>query len=155
MWVLAHIGKIPVEEWLPFLVPVIALYLYGRHHNRRHERALERLPPIEQGLDDHTTRLVLDEWRKAKHEHLTAEHVPLFYPPGPDGASPSELAARTRQNRERVTQQLEDLQELDYLNLDATPNDDEQPCASLTIEGYGVLSTTEQALLAAHGIRPA
>lgn len=44
MAVIAHIGNIPVEEWLPFVVPVVALYLYGRRKDRHRRNEVERLP---------------------------------------------------------------------------------------------------------------
>jgi hypothetical protein len=38
MLVIAHIGKIPVEEYAGFLVPVILLYAYGRAWSRRRRK---------------------------------------------------------------------------------------------------------------------
>ena len=35
MTVLAHIAGIPIQESLPFVVPVVALFLYGRHRTKR------------------------------------------------------------------------------------------------------------------------
>jgi hypothetical protein len=44
--VLAHIGDIPVEEWLPFLVPIIGLYVWGRRRERRGREKVRRLPDV-------------------------------------------------------------------------------------------------------------
>jgi hypothetical protein len=149
MWPPAHIGNIPVEEWLPFLAPIVALVLYGRHRSRQRDRAVRRLPPAEQALDERTIELVQERWGKAGHGELSVEQVPLLYPPGPEGATPAELAARTRTDVETVRRQLEELHELGYLDLEPR-HESEEPRAWLTIDGYSLLSTTEEALLAAH-----
>ena len=55
----AHIGGIPVEEWVPFLIPVLALYFAGRRRNRRRAAAVNRLPDPSEGLDEDATTRVL------------------------------------------------------------------------------------------------
>ncbi len=102
MLVIAHIGKIPVEEYAGFVVPVIALYAYGRAWSRRHRMKLASLPPPSQGLDERTVQLVLARWAEDKHGELGPELVALMYPPGPDGATAAELAQRLGAERASV-----------------------------------------------------
>jgi hypothetical protein len=145
MSVLAHIGKVPVEEWLPFLVPVIALYLYGRRRGRTRRREVARLPEASELLDERSTARVVEEWVKGRHGQAKARHVPLLYPPGPDGATAGELAERTGRDVPAVERLLGELHELGYVELDG-PDGPEQE-VSLTLEGYDLLEVTEAALL--------
>jgi hypothetical protein len=142
MLVIAHIGKIPVEEYAAFVVPVIALYAYGRAWSRRHRRRLASLPPPSQALDERTVQLVLARWA----EDGQAELVVLMYPPGPDGATVSELAQRTGTERASVERGVAELAELGYLESDLG---DGAERLSLTAEGIHLLNITEDALLAA------
>jgi hypothetical protein len=150
--VTAHIGNVPVEEWLPFLFPVLALYLYGRHWTRRRRQALNRLPPASQPLDEHTTGLVISEWAKADHTQVSREHLPLLYPPGPDGATTAELARNVRSDAMTVERLLEDLQELGYVDLEPRETGPADAPGTrrawLTAEGYDLVNVTERALLA-------
>ena len=150
--VIAHIGNVPVEEWVPFLFPVLALYLYGRHWTRRRRQAVNRLPGPGEPLDEDTVALVLAEWAKSDHAEVSREHLPVLYPPGPDGASAAELARRARSDPATVERLLEDLQELGYLDLEEREGRAaELPPARrawLTAEGYDLVSVTENALLA-------
>jgi hypothetical protein len=145
---LAHIGNIPVEEWLPFLFPVLALYLYGRHKLRRRREAVARLPDVGEGLDEATVRRVLERWSATEHNEVTPEHVPLLYPPGPDGMTAADLAARIHSDTAAVVRLLEDLADLGYVELDG-PESLDEPRALLTAEGYDLLNITEEVLLAA------
>lgn len=142
---IAHIGNVPVEEWLPFLVPVLALYLYGRRETRKRRAALRRLPYADASPDDPAVEHVLARWSKAGHAELSREHIPLFYPPGLDGASAAELAARIHSNPAAVEGLLDDLVELGYVDLDDAAGPDRR--AWLTASGYDLVHTTEDALL--------
>jgi MarR family len=143
---IAHIGNVPVEESLPFLVPIVALYLYGRHWHRRRQQALGRLPSAGEPLDDRTFELVAAEWAKADHGEVSREQLPLLYPPGPDGATVGELAARLRSDLETVQRLLDDLQELGYLDLEErAPRAGRR--AWLTDHGYDLVQVTEDALV--------
>lgn len=146
MLVIAHIGKIPVEEYAGFVVPVIALYAYGRAWSRRHRRKLARLPPASQALDERTVQLVLARWAEDKHSELGRELVALMYPPGPDGATAEELAQRIGAERASVERGLEELAELGYLESDFGEGEQR---LSLTAEGIHLLNITEDALLSA------
>jgi DNA-binding transcriptional ArsR family regulator len=144
--VIAHIGNVPVEEWLPFLVPVIALYVYGRHRDRRRTGAVESLPQPAQALDAAATQRVLAEWRSAGHDGPAAEHVALFYPPGPEEMTAAQLALRLGAEAPDVQRLLDSLEELGYVELEAGP-DAGQRRVWLTLSGYDLLLVTETTLL--------
>jgi hypothetical protein len=158
VYVIAHIGNVPVEEWLPFLFPVLALFLYGRHWSRRRRQALNRLPAPGEPIDEGTIELVLCEWAKAGHTDLGYEYVRLLYPPGPDGATALELAGRAHSDPAVVEHLLNELQELGYLDLEeGEPGHAETSRvrrAWLTASGYDLVNVTEKALLAAHTVAP-
>jgi DNA-binding transcriptional ArsR family regulator len=142
---LAHIGNIPVEEWLPFLVPVIALYLFGRRRERRRRAEVEQLPPVEQLLDAPTAERVVATLRAARHGDAAAKYLPLLYPPGPDGMTVAELAAHAHVGPERVERLLDELEELGYVELEGDAGTGQR--VGLTLEGYGLVSATEAALV--------
>jgi MarR family len=143
--VIAHIGNVPVEEWLPFLVPVVALYVYGRHRERR-RRARERsLPQAGEAPDEGTARLVLAHWSAADHRGLGPEHVALFWPPGPEGLTASQLASRLSRTPAEVQRLLERLEQLDYLELEQRDGPDERR-AWLTLRGYDLLVLAESSI---------
>jgi hypothetical protein len=147
MTVLAHIGGIPVQESLPFLVPIVALVIYGRRRGRHRRREVEKLPDAAEMLDERTTARVVEEWAKGRHTDLAARHVALMYPPGPDGASAAELVSRTGQGLDTVSRLLSELHELGYVDLDGSPGPDQR--ATLTLEGYDLLDVAESVLLEA------
>jgi hypothetical protein len=148
MPIIAHLGNLPVEEWLPFLVPVVALYFYGRRKERRRRERVMRLLDAGGPLDDRTTSAVVAEWSAADHEEVSPEHLPLLCPPGPDGRTAAELASRIDRDTATVRGQLEDLAELGYLELDDGEGSHARR-AWLTAEGCDLVNLTEDALLAA------
>ena len=150
----AHIGNVPVEEWLPFVAPVAALYLYGRHRERRRRERVRHFLDAGGPLDDSTVAAVLAEWSAADHKEVSIDHLPLLYPPGPDGVTAAELANRIHRDRDAVRQLLEDLAELGYLEL-AVEKDIDEPRAWLTAEGSDLVNMTEDTLLAASPQAPA
>ncbi len=143
----AHIGGIPVQESLPFVVPVVALVLYGRHRGRRRRREVGRLPDAAEMLDGATVERVLAGWSRSRHGGAAARHVPLFYPPGPDGLTAGQLAKRTGEDQTAVERLLAELHEMGYVELEG-PEGPEQE-VTLTLEGYDLLDTTESVLLEA------
>ena len=143
----AHIGNVPVEEWLPFTVPVIALYLYGRHRDRRRRAAVQRLPDAREVLDEKIVELVLARWAKSRHKHLSAEHLPLLYPPGPDGMTAAELAERVHADPPTVERLLAELEERGYGELEGYAGPELR--VWLTVEGYDLVNVTESVLLTA------
>jgi len=147
MPVIAHIGNIPVEEWLPFVAPVVVLYLYGRHQDRRRRAAVKRLPDARDLLDQPTTDRVLDRWAAKRHTDAHARHLPLLYPPGPDGMTTAALAERAQSDTPTTTQLLTELEDAGYLELDGDPGSTQK--ILLTIEGHDLVNLTEQTILAA------
>ncbi len=147
MPVIAHIGNIPVEEWLPFVAPVVVLVLYGRHQDRKRRAAVQRLPDARDLLDQPTTERVLACWADKKHAEPQARHLALLYPPGPDDTTTTALADRTALDTETITHLLIELEDFGYLELDGDPGSDQR--ILLTIQGHDLVNLTEQTLLAA------
>jgi len=146
---LAHIGKVPVEEWLPFLVPMLALYLYGRRKTKARREALEQLPSRSDQLDPIAVDAVMARWQSSGHT-LSREHLALLFPPGPDERSAGELADQLREDRPAVEGLLRDLERQGYLELDEH-DDFDGPHATLTAKGHDLLDQTERALIEAQG----
>jgi DNA-binding transcriptional ArsR family regulator len=146
--VLAHIGKIPVEEWLPFVVPFVALFIYVRRKERRRRAAMAKLPETSSWLDEAAVARVRQAWQDGDYRGVGEEHLPLLYPPGPDGLSVAEIAARTDTDAGRVERLLDALEEHEYVHLEV--DDGGSPMrAMLTVKGYGLVGATEDALLEA------
>jgi IclR helix-turn-helix domain len=148
MEVIAHIGNVPVEEWVPFVAPVVAVYLFVRRKERRRREALRRLPDPGEALDDKTVERVVADWSAAKHSDVSPAHLPLLYPPGPDGMTAAELANRAGFDTATVERLLEELEDLEYIEIEHRTGFDGQR-AWLTFKGYELLDATEAALLAA------
>jgi hypothetical protein len=147
MPVIAHIGNIPVEEWLPFVAPVVVLWLYGRHRDRRRRAAVQRLPDAHELLDEPTIERVVARWVAKRHSDAQARHLPVLYPPGPDGMTTAALADRAHCDTPTITRLLTELEDFGYLELDG----DQGPAQKilLTIEGHDLVNLTEQTLLTA------
>ncbi len=139
---LAHIGNIPVEEWLPFVVPVVVLYVIGRRATHRRREAVRSLPEASELLDQAIIERVVARWTESRHGNVAARHLPIFYPPGPDGLTATQLAARARCKTSIVEELLHELEELGYIEY-AAPSEP----VSLTVEGYDLLTETEAVLL--------
>lgn len=58
---------------------------------------------------------LLEGLQSAGFVDLTAAHLDVFQYPGPDGARPSDLAARARMSKQSMNQLLRALEELGYL----------------------------------------
>jgi len=155
VFVIAHIGNLPVEETLPFLVPVIALAFWARREDRKRRAALVRVAEAGTWLDEATVDRIVAAWAKAGHGELAREHVPLLSPPALEGASVAQLAARTHSNPATVEPLLDDLADLGYVEFDGADGRDRG--AWLTAEGYTVLHLAEDGILASAGehTRPA
>ncbi len=149
VFVIAHLGKLPVEETLPFLVPVILLAFWARREDRKRRSALTRVADAGTWLDQGTVERIVAGWAKAGHEELSDQHVPLLSPPALEGASVAQLAARTHSNPAGVEPLLDDLADLGYLEFDDAEGRDR--CAWLTAEGYAVLHIAEDGILASAG----
>jgi hypothetical protein len=144
----AHIGNIPIEEWLPFLVPIVGLYFYGRRREQRRRGEVAELPATSEGLDPLVVQRIVEGWREGRYAGVTPDHLPLLYPPGPDGLSVAELLERTGGEEETLRGLLEQLERADYLDLFPEPQSGGLQ-ASLTLRGFGLVDQTEESLLAA------
>lgn len=153
MQTLAHIGNIPIEEWLPFVVPIVLLLLYGRRRERRRRGAVARLPAPEELLDGPVRRRVLAAWEQAGLGGLGDEHIRLLYPPGPDGLSAAEIAERCGCAPEEADRLLDSLEEEGYAELEEREGYEGRR-AWMTFEGFRLMDVTEQALLAALSEQP-
>ncbi len=151
MYPLAHIGGIPVEEWLPFLVPVIAIYVYVRTRERRRRAEVQRVIDAGGTLSDELAARILSEWAATSHGELNEEHVRLMAPPGPNGASAKELAQRVGRDEREVEQLLGDLVELGYVE-EYAPEDGERK-VWLTADGFAIAHVAERAVLASFANR--
>jgi hypothetical protein len=148
LYPLAHIAGIPVQEWSPFIVPLVALYFYGRHREHRRREEVAEIPERSESLHPQVVEQIVAGWRDARYEAVTTEHLPLLYPPGPDGLSVAELAQRTARDEATVTQLLEQLERAEYLDLFPEAESGGMQ-ASLTLRGYGLVDQTEDSLLGA------
>jgi hypothetical protein len=142
---LAHIGGIPVEEWLPFLVPLIAIYAYVRRRERRRRAEVQRVLAAGVALSDELIETILGEWTAARRDELTAEHVRVMAPPGPNGTSAAELARRMHRDERTVARLLGDLAELGYVEEDAPAEGETK--VWLTADGFAVAHMVERAVL--------
>jgi DNA-binding MarR family transcriptional regulator len=116
----------PVAEERPFGPPLIgALLRIPWEAVQRH--MLERLH--ERGFDD-----------------LDAAHLNVFQYPGPQGARPSELAARLRISKQALNYLLGELERLGYLERRPDPDDLRSKRVALTVRGTSAISVIRDAV---------
>jgi hypothetical protein len=153
--VLAHIGKVPVEEWLPFVVPVVAVWVWSRYKTRREQATLPPTEKQRRRAAQGRVALVLAHWRAAGHDELGESHVPLLAPPGPQGCNAAELAARTGVSEPETRELLEELDEVGVIELLPAEDSDR---VWLTPLGEDLVDVAAHALaepLPAAALRPA
>jgi DNA-binding MarR family transcriptional regulator len=92
-----------------------------------HERMLERLH--ERGFDD-----------------IDAAHLVVFQYPGPQGARPSELAARLRMSKQALNYLLGELERLGYLERRPDPDDLRSKRVALTRRGVSAIRVIREAV---------
>src|SRR6478736_3923284 len=84
------------------------------------------------------------------HEHgfddLDAAHLPVFQYPGPQGARPSELAARLRMSKQALNYLLGGLERLGYLEREAHPDDGRSKRVALTRRGSSAIEVIREAV---------
>src|SRR3954469_16610756 len=84
------------------------------------------------------------------HEHgfddLDAAHLPVFQYPGPQGARPSELAARLRMSKQALNYLLGALERLGYLERQAHPDDQRSRRIHLTARGVATIAVIRDAV---------
>src|SRR3954451_2244935 len=84
------------------------------------------------------------------HDHgfddLDAAHLNVFQYPGPQGARPSELAARLRISKQALNYQLGQLELLDYLERRPDPDDLRSKRVALTPRGTAAIGVIRDAV---------
>ncbi len=84
------------------------------------------------------------------HEHgfddLDAAHLNVFQYPGPQGARPSELAARLRISKQALNYLLGELERLDYLERRPDPDDLRSKRVALTPRGTSAIHVIREAV---------
>ncbi len=77
---------------------------------------------------------------------LDAAHLNVFQYPGPQGARPSELAARLRISKQALNYLLDELERLDYLERRPDPNDLRSKRVALTPRGTSAIGVIREAV---------
>jgi DNA-binding MarR family transcriptional regulator len=84
------------------------------------------------------------------HDHgfadLDAPHLIVFQYPGPQGARPSELAARLRISKQALNYLLGQLEQLDYLKRTPDPDDARSKRIALTERGTAAIHVIREAV---------
>src|SRR6516165_9325104 len=84
------------------------------------------------------------------HEHgfddLDPAHLNVFGYPGPQGARPSELAARLRISKQALNYLLGELERLDYLERQPDPEDQRAKRIALTQRGTAAATVIREAV---------
>jgi DNA-binding MarR family transcriptional regulator len=77
---------------------------------------------------------------------LDAAHLHVFQYPGPQGARPSELAARLRISKQALNYLLGELERLDYVERRPDPDDLRSKRVSLTPRGISAIGVIREAV---------
>src|SRR6266513_5886826 len=80
-------------------------------------------------------RHMLERLHERGFDDFDAAYVNVFQYPGPQGARPSELAARLRMTKQAVNYLLGELERLDYLKRQRDPDDLRSKRVALTPRG--------------------
>jgi DNA-binding MarR family transcriptional regulator len=78
-------------------------------------------------------------------DDLDAAHLNVFQYPGPQGAKPSELAARLRISKQALNYLLGELERLDYLERRPDPDDQRSKRIVLTPRGTSAILVIREA----------
>jgi DNA-binding MarR family transcriptional regulator len=95
---------------------------------------------------DAVQRRMLERLRERGFADLDAAHLNVFQYPGPDGARPSELAARLRISRQAVNYLLGELERLGYLERRAHPDDQRSKRVVVTRRGKSAIGVIREAV---------
>ena len=91
-------------------------------------------------------RRMLDRLHEHGYDDLDAAHLHVFQYPGPQGARPSELAARLRISKQALNYLLGQLERLGYLERMADPNDLRSKRVTLTARGASAITVIREAV---------
>src|SRR2546427_7355536 len=91
-------------------------------------------------------RRMLERLHERGFDDLDAAHLNVFQYPGPQGARPSELAARLRISKQALNYLLGELERLDYLERRPDPDDLRSKRVALTRRGTSAIRTIREAV---------
>jgi DNA-binding MarR family transcriptional regulator len=91
-------------------------------------------------------RRMLDRLHERGFDDLDAPHLTVFQYPGPQGARPSELAARLGVSKQALNYTLGELERAGYLERQADPHDLRSKRITLTHRGELAIHTIRQAV---------
>ena len=102
--------------------------------------ALLRLPweAVQRGM--------LERLHERGFDDLDAPHLNVFQYPGPQGARPSELAARLRISKQALNYLLGELERLGYLERRADPDDLRSKRVAVTPRGVSAIKVIREAV---------
>ena len=91
-------------------------------------------------------RRMLERLHERGFADLDAAHLNVFQYPGPQGARPSELAARLRISKQALNYLLGELERLDYLERRPDPDDQRSKRITLTRRGTSLIPVIREAV---------
>lgn len=91
-------------------------------------------------------RRMIERLHERGFDDLEAPHLNLFLFPGPQGAKPSELAARMRASKQSINHLLGQLERLGYLERRDDPDDLRSRRIHLTTRGRSAALTMREAV---------
>ena len=91
-------------------------------------------------------RHMLERLHERGFDDLDAAHMTVFQYPGPQGARPSELAARLRITKQALNYLLGELERLDYLERRPDPDDGRSKRVALTRRGTAAIGVIRDAV---------
>jgi DNA-binding MarR family transcriptional regulator len=91
-------------------------------------------------------RHMLERLHERGFDDFDAAYLTVFQYPGPQGARPSELAARLRISKQALNYLLGELERLDYLERQPDPDDLRSKRVALTPRGTAAISVIREAV---------
>jgi DNA-binding MarR family transcriptional regulator len=91
-------------------------------------------------------RRMLERLHERGFDDLDAAHLNVFQYPGPQGARPSDLAARLRISKQALNYLLRELERLDYLERRPDPDDLRSKRIALTPRGTSAIVVIRDAV---------
>jgi DNA-binding MarR family transcriptional regulator len=91
-------------------------------------------------------RHMLTRLHERGFDDLDTAHLNVFQYPGPQGARPSELAARLRISKQALNYLLGELERLDYLERRPDPDDQRSKRVALTRRGTSAIGVIREAV---------
>jgi DNA-binding MarR family transcriptional regulator len=91
-------------------------------------------------------RHMLERMHERGFDDFDAAYLTVFQYPGPQGARPSELAARLRISKQALNYLLGELERLDYLERQPDPDDLRSKRVALTPRGTAAISVIREAV---------